>query len=137
MDADPIDPERCRLREGAAQKPADELTGDERREMRALKTAQRAFQRQYCSTCVRYRCVVGGGEFIEKGHPNDAADCRRHWTDIMGTCWNYRVRPTPWYRAIEAYCARRSEARWRAIGIVARVVAGVMNRIDGTRTPHS
>lgn len=131
MDADHIDPERRRLREGAAQKPAGEMTAEEKREMRALRTAQRAFQKQYCPTCVHWRCRgVGGGEFKKIGHPNDAADCRWHWTDIMGTCWNYRTRPTPWYRAIEEYCAKRTEARWRAMRVVAHFVASVMNRVS-------
>lgn len=131
MDADHIDPERRRLREGAAQKPKSELTRDERMEIRALKTAQRAFQKQYCPICVHWRCRgVGGGEFKEKGHPNDAEDCSRHWTDIVGECWNYRKRPEPWYAAIEAYCAKRTEAHFRALRVVARFVTSVMNRVN-------
>lgn len=128
MDADRIDPQRHRLRESAAQKPPAQMTGEEKREMRALRTAQRAFQKQYCPSCARYDPRTR--DFIRKGHQNDAADCFWHWTDIVGECWNYRKRPEPWYEAIEAYCAARTEAYWRAMRVVAHFIASVMDRVS-------
>ncbi len=61
MDADHIDPVRRRLREGAGQKPKNALTPEERSEWRAVKTAQRAFQREHCRACGHWRCGAGGG----------------------------------------------------------------------------
>ncbi|MBI2406320.1 MAG: hypothetical protein HYW56_02170 [Candidatus Harrisonbacteria bacterium] len=134
MDAEHIDPVRRRLREGAAQKPPDKMTREERMEWRALKTAQRAFQKQYCPSCVRWNLRKGG--FAATGHPNDPADCISHWTDIMGTCWNYKPRPIHWYDAIAAYCATRREWRWRALGALARCFGGIMHRVCRRNEPR-
>lgn len=83
MDADHIDPERRRLREGAAQKPPAEMTAEEKREMRALRTAQRAFQKQYCPSCAHYRCGVGGGR-IQGERPPER--CRRLFAALDRYC---------------------------------------------------
>lgn len=50
------------------------------------------FQQDFCASCLNYN--RDGQDFIEKGHPNNPQDCKSHWTDIVGICFNYRERDT-------------------------------------------
>jgi hypothetical protein len=60
-----------------------------------VKQYQKEFQEEFCPSCFCYdpkkKC------FKEKGHTNDPEDCKHHWTDIAGQCWNYQER-----KAVEA-----------------------------------
>lgn len=56
----------------------------------AVKIAQKVFQQKHCYYCIHYDFIKN--DFKTKGHPNDPENCEHHWTDIMGTCWNYKPR---------------------------------------------
>lgn len=55
-----------------------------------LKQAQKAFQDKFCSSCTHWDAEAGA--FKQAGHQNHPEDCRFHWTDIIGQCWNYLKR---------------------------------------------
>ncbi len=67
-----------------------ELTKEDNKAFDGIKQLQKEFQEKYCKTCVGYDPKTG--DYIEKGHPNDPKNCKNHWTDIIGQCWNYRRR---------------------------------------------
>jgi len=55
-----------------------------------VKQYQTEFQQEFCPSCFRFdlekKC------FKEKGHTNNPENCKHHWTDIAGQCWNYQER---------------------------------------------
>ena len=55
-----------------------------------VRQFQTEFKQEFCSLCIHLNTDTG--EFREKGHQNDPQDCKFHWTDIVGQCWNYRPR---------------------------------------------
>ncbi len=55
-----------------------------------IKRYQLEFQQEYCPSCFRFDPAKN--DFQEKGHQNDPNDCKSHWTDIAGQCWNYQER---------------------------------------------
>jgi hypothetical protein len=55
-----------------------------------IKELQKEFQEKNCKNCKEYDLVKN--DFKEKGHVNDPKDCKYHWSDILGNCWNYKVR---------------------------------------------
>lgn len=48
---------------------------------------QKEFQADFCNSCVHFDIQRQG--FKEKGHQNNPDDCVKHWTDIVGICFNY------------------------------------------------
>ncbi len=55
-----------------------------------VRALQEGFQRTHCPSCARYNPHTR--TYLEAGHLNNPADCRYHWTDIVGQCWNHRPR---------------------------------------------
>ncbi|MEM5872516.1 MAG: hypothetical protein QXD55_01510 [Candidatus Aenigmatarchaeota archaeon] len=71
-----------------------DLMSDEekRRFTENIRGLQIQFQQKYCPSCVNYH--INKNDFKEKGHPLNHNDCKWHYTDILGECWNYRKRET-------------------------------------------
>ena len=55
-----------------------------------IKQYQLEFQKEFCPSC--YYFDPEKNDFKEKGHKNNPEDCKAHWTDIAGQCWNYHER---------------------------------------------
>lgn len=55
-----------------------------------VKQYQSEFQKEYCPSCFYFDPEKN--DFKEKGHQNDPDNCKNHWTDIAGQCWNYQER---------------------------------------------
>lgn len=49
---------------------------------------QKEFRKEFCAKCVHYDPEKKN--FRETGHPNNPEDCKYHWTDIIGQCWNFK-----------------------------------------------
>lgn len=55
-----------------------------------IKQWQSEWQKRFCRYCVHYD--ITANDFREKGHKNEPENCKLHWTDIIGACWNYKNR---------------------------------------------
>jgi hypothetical protein len=66
------------------------LSEQDRDAFAALKELQKEFQRKYCPTCIHYD--MQNNQFLEKGNSADEEDCRYHFTDFLGNCWNFKER---------------------------------------------
>jgi len=55
-----------------------------------IKQYQKEFQEEFCPSCFSFDPEKN--DFKEKGHQNNPEDCKHHWTDITGQCWNYQER---------------------------------------------
>ncbi|MBI3282813.1 hypothetical protein HYZ70_01925 [Candidatus Curtissbacteria bacterium] len=55
-----------------------------------VKQWQIEFQNEFCPSCINFDPKTN--TFKEKGRANNPDDCKYHWTDIVGQCWNYRNR---------------------------------------------
>jgi hypothetical protein len=78
---------RAKLAKGILVGPGGEICGASWDE---IKLYQKEFQKEFCPSCVHFD--LEKNDFKEKGHPNDPNDCKHHYTDIIGQCWNYRKR---------------------------------------------
>jgi len=68
----------------------EKVTEEDKRAFEGIRELQKEFQKEYCVSCVNYDSEKK--RFIQKDHVNDPKDCKYHWTDIEGTCWNYKKR---------------------------------------------
>ena len=55
-----------------------------------IKELQKEFQEKYCPKCIAYDPIKK--DFIYKGNDRDLEGCKHHFTDILGSCWNYYKR---------------------------------------------
>jgi len=61
---------------------------DHPRSIALLHSAQVAFQHRHCPSYLHYDTAQR--DYREKAHPYKPGDCTWHWTDLCGTCCNYR-----------------------------------------------
>jgi len=78
---------RIRAAKGIAVGPGGKISGGSWEEIRKY---QIEFQLEHCISCFHFDPEKQ--DFEEKSHPNNPEDCKYHWTDIAGQCWNYRER---------------------------------------------
>lgn len=55
-----------------------------------IKKLQKEFQKKNCPNCINYN--IEKRDFITKGHSNNPYDCKYHWTNMLGDCFNYEKR---------------------------------------------
>ena len=78
---------RIRAAKGITVGPGGKISGGNWEEIRKW---QIEFQLEHCVSCIHFSQEKQ--DFEEKGHSNNPEDCKYHWTDIAGQCWNYRER---------------------------------------------
>jgi hypothetical protein len=78
---------RIRAAKGIAVGPGGKISGGSWEEIRKY---QIEFQLEHCISCIHFDPEKQ--DFEEKSHLNNPEDCKYHWTDIAGQCWNYRER---------------------------------------------
>lgn len=67
-----------------------DLFEEDKEIFKGMKELQIEFQEKNCKNCIEYDFIKN--DFKDKMHDNDPEDCKWHWTDILGNCWNYKVR---------------------------------------------
>ena len=79
---------------------AVKLTERDEQAFIGIRFLQEEFQRKYCPDCRHYNPKTK--TFIElsgDSYPRNPSDCKWHYTDIIGQCWNYRERQEYWWNA--------------------------------------
>ncbi len=73
---------------------AEELTNKFSDVLDGIAELQKEFQEKYCPTCANYspaknKTFLNLLNFLNLRRSSDFSDCKLHYTDILGQCWNY------------------------------------------------